>query len=91
MPLIILDWNDQDTQCFLTYYQRYFEELGKGNEVTLEEVKEINPVFFRPILKKYLNIDVDQEIADKINYYVFVIPWLLTYFRFLRYHNINIA
>ena len=83
VPLIFLDWNDYDGQCFLTRLEHYFK-TGQWKQKTFEEG---GPEFFRPILEFITKRKFDRISASRINYFLFIISWLITYYKFYQQYK----
>ena len=85
VPIIFLDWNDYDGACILTKLEHYF----KTGEWKQKSALESGPEFFRPLLEYILNRDIDRITAERINYTLFIISWLITYYKFCKFHKIK--
>ena len=85
VPLVFLDWNLTGS-CSLTILQDYFEK-GKWD---FRSAEEGGAEFYRPILNKLTGREFDRIIASRINYMLFITAWMITYYKFLKYHNIRI-
>ena len=67
--LIMLSWNINGS-CGLTKLESHY--------------RNNNDEFFRPLLNKLLNSNLDKEQSDKINYFTFLFCLLLG---FIKYYN----
>jgi hypothetical protein len=79
---IFLDWNDYDGQCILTRLEHYFR-TGIWNQKPPTE--ESAPEFFRPMIQKLLNLNLTRQEADRLNNFLFMICFLLGFYRII-YH-----
>ena len=77
--IIFLNWNDINGQCILTRLEYYFR-TDKWNQDSA--IKENAPEFFRPMINKLLNINLNRLEADRLNNFVFMLCLL---FGFIRY------
>lgn len=68
--IILLSWNTPFGVCGLTKLESHY--------------RDNNDEFFRPLLNRLLNSNLDKEQSDKINYFVFLLCILLG---FMRYEN----
>jgi len=84
IPLTFLDWNDWDGQCIFTRIEHYF----KTGQWEQKSFGEGGPEFFRPILEKITGLKFNRVSASRINYSLFIISWLITYYKFLKYYKI---
>jgi hypothetical protein len=80
--LVFIDWNDYDGMCILTKLEYYFR-YG----VWIKQIEEINKYeepaeFFRPLIKRILNIDLTAQQASRLNNLLFSLCLL---FGFIRY------
>ena len=78
VPLVFLDWQD-DGQCILTRLEHYFR-TGEWEQKTA--VEEDGAEFFRPILNYITGLNFSRITASRINYTMFIISWLITYYMF---------
>ena len=89
---VILDWNDFDGQCILTRLEHYYryKNTKPDTEPDTEPDKEKNkrPEFFRPLIKKWFNINLNREESRRINYFVFMSVFLLGFLRLLKHYKI---
>jgi len=77
--IIFLNWNDIDGQCILTRLEYYFR-TDKWNQEPA--IKENAPEFFRPIINKLFNINLNRSESDRLNNFIFMLCLL---FGFIRY------
>jgi hypothetical protein len=88
IPLIILDWHD-DNQCSITSL-----EYKLRNKYNYSSKLRIQSEFFRPFINKILfffNIEIKKRnIAIKVLYFLFMITWLVSFIKFVKYHGIEI-
>ena len=83
IPLILMDWHDQDDQCALTSIEAKLRGTWKPGGA---EASEDAPAFFQPLLNKILkpfNIQVDRNVAGKINIMMFLFAFLVSFIRFM--------
>ena len=83
--LIFLDWNDFDGQCILTGIEHYFR-FGKWDLRPSEQ--EGAPEFFRPIINKIFQINLNRNEASRLNYFLFMTSFLIGFIRLLLYYKI---
>ena len=89
---VILDWNDFDGQCILTRLEHYYryKNTKPDTEPDTEPDKEKNerPEFFRPLIKKWFNINLNREESRRVTYFVFMFTFLLGFLRLLKHYKI---
>jgi hypothetical protein len=73
---IFLDWNDLDGQCILTRLEYYFR-TGDWNP------KE-TPEFFRPMINKLFNLNLNKDQGNRLNSSSFMFCLLLGFYRFQK-------
>ena len=78
---IILDQNDFDGLCTLTKIEDYFRNK---NSV----IKQHDPEFFRPIVKKLFNINMTNVHSTKINNFLLMLVFLFGFLRMLYHYRI---
>jgi hypothetical protein len=81
---VILDWNDFDGQCILTRLEHYYRHKNKKSDIE----KNQRPEFFRPLIKKWFNINLNREESRRVNYFVFMFSFLLGFLRLLKHYKI---
>ena len=81
---VILDWNDFDGQCILTRLEHYYRYKNTNSDIE----KNQRPEFFRPLIKKWFNIDLTREESRRVNYFVFMFSFLLGFLRLLKHYKI---
>ena len=81
---VILDWNDFDGQCILTRLEHYYR--NKNTKPVTE--KNERPEFFRPLIKKWFNVNLHREESRRINYFVFMSAFLLGFLRLLKHYKV---
>ena len=90
IPLILMDWNDQDDQCSLTSLEAKLR--GTWKKGSSEESDE-TPAFFQPLLNKILKPwgkKVTRQTAGKINILLFLTVLLVSCIRYFRYKKISL-
>ena len=85
VPLVFSDWSITNG-CSLTILEHYLK-TGKWDFRSAEESNA--PEFFRPILEKLTNRKFDRITASRINYVIFIVAWMITYYKFLKYYKIR--
>ena len=83
VPLIFIDWND-DGHCILTKLEHYFRTGRWETPAYLEG----GPEFFRPILNGLTGKKYSREQASRINTLLFILSWLLTYYKLIIFYKI---
>jgi len=89
IPLILIDWNDYDDQCALTSMEAKLRGTWKPGGA---EANEDAPAFFQPLLNKILkpfNVQVNRNVAGKINTLMFLVAFLVSLIRFMRLKKIS--
>ena len=84
IPLILMDWHDQDDQCALTSIEAKLRGTWKPGGA---ESGEDAPAFFQPLLNKFLkpfNVQINRDVAGKINILMFLLALLVSFIRFMR-------
>ena len=84
-----MDWHDQDDQCALTSIEAKLRGTWKPGAA---EASEDAPAFFQPLLNKILkpfNIQVDRNLAGKINIMMFLFAFLVSFIRFMLLKKIS--
>ena len=88
IPLIILDWHD-DNQCSITSL-----EYKLRNKNNFSSKLRLQSEFFRPFINKILkffNIQIKtKNTAIKVLYFLFMITWLVSLIKFLKFKGIEI-
>jgi hypothetical protein len=74
--IIFLDWNDLDSQCILTRLEYYFR--------TSDWNPPEAPEFFRPMVNKYLNLNLNKDEGNRLNAFIFIFCLLLGFYRFQK-------
>ncbi len=82
---IFLDWNDFDGQCILTKLESYFK-FNTWNQIPA--IQEEGPEFFRPLINKLFNLNLNREEATRLNNFIFMFCFLLGFYRLLNFYNI---
>jgi hypothetical protein len=101
---VLLDWNDLDGECFLTRLEHYFREkarngsssYGNGNgngngnddEKLTISTETGDPEFFRPLMNRLFNTNLNSQEASRLNYFTFISAILLAFLRMLHHYNI---
>ena len=85
---VILDWNDFDGQCILTRLEHYYRYKNTKPDTEPDKEKNKRPEFFRPLIKKWFNINLNREESRRVNYFVFVFSFLLGFLRLLKHYKI---
>ena len=81
-----MDWHDQ---CALTSIEAKLRGTWKPGAA---ETNEDAPAFFQPLLNKILkpfNIQVDRNLAGKINIMMFLFAFLVSFIRFILLKEIS--
>ena len=89
IPFILMDWYDYDDQCSLTSLEAKLR--GTWTPGSAESGQEA-PAFFQPLLNKLLkplDLRVDRQFAGKINIYLFLIAFIVSYIRYMRYEKLS--
>ena len=81
---IILDQNDFDGLCTLTKIEDYF----RNKNSVKERIKQHDPEFFRPIVKKLFNINMTNVHSTKINNFLLMLVFLFGFLRMLYHYRI---
>lgn len=81
---IILDQNDFDGLCTLTKIEDYF----RNKNSVKERIKQRDPEFFRPIVKKLFNINMTKIHSTKINNFLLMLVFLFGLLRMLYHYRI---
>jgi hypothetical protein len=81
--IIFLDWNDFDSQCILTRLEYYFR-TGIWNP------KE-SPEFFRPMINKLFNLNLNKDQGNRLNSFSFMFCLLLGFYRFQKTMRKNLV
>lgn len=77
---IFLDWNDFDGQCILTKLEHYF----RTGETCQKQPTEGGPEFFRPIVNKLFDVNLNRIEGDRLNNFVFMLCFLFGYVRLIE-------
>lgn len=77
---IFLDWNDCDGQCIFTKLENYFRTGNWIQKAPLEG----GPEFFRPLVNKLFNLNLNNIQADRLNNFIFMICFLLGFYRIIN-------
>ena len=93
---VLLDWNDLDGECFLTRLEHYFREKarngssssGNDNEKLTISTETGEPEFFRPLMNRLFNSNLNSQEASRLNYFTFISAILLAFLRMLHHYNI---
>ena len=95
---VLLDWNDLDGECFLTRLEHYFREKarngsswngnGNGNDKLTISTETGDPEFFRPLMNRIFNSNLNSQEATRLNYFTFISAILLAFLRMLHHYNI---
>lgn len=85
---VILDWNDFDGQCILTRLEHYYRYKNTNSETEPDKEKNERPEFFRPLINKLFNLNLNREESRRVNYFVFVFSFLLGFLRLLKHHKV---
>jgi hypothetical protein len=76
--LILLDWNDYDGMCVLTKLEHYFRTGEWSNKSPVEG----GPEFFRPLINRLFNLNLNRTEADRINNFLFITCLLIAVLRY---------
>ena len=90
IPFIFLDWYDYDDQCSLTSLEAKLRGTWKQGSA---ESNQEAPAFFQPLLNKILKpfgLTVSREFAGKINIYLFLIAFIVSYIRYMIYEGLSL-
>lgn len=91
---VLLDWNDIDGECFLTRLEHYFREKARngsssnGNDKITISTETGDPEFFRPLMNRLFNSNLNSQEATRLNYFTFISGILLAFLRMLQHYNI---
>ena len=95
---VLLDWNDIDGECFLTRLEHHFREKarngssssgnGNGNDKLTISTETGDPEFFRPLMNRIFNSNLNSQEATRLNYFTFISGILLAFLRMLHHYNI---
>ena len=85
---VILDWNDFDGQCILTRLEHYYRYKNTKPDTEPDKEKNERPEFFRPLINKLFNINLNREESRRVNYFVFMFSFLLGFLRLLKHYKI---
>lgn len=95
--LVFIDWNDYDGMCILTKLEYYFR-YGVWIKHIEETKKYEEPAeFFRPLIKRKLNIDLTAQQASRLNNLLFSLCLLFGFIRYwssgsrIKKKNINVV
>ena len=89
IPLILMDWYDYDDQCSLTSLEARMRGTWKKGSAENEDA----PAFFQPVLNKLLkpfNKKINRKTASKINIWLFLLAFLISFYKFSRYKKISL-
>jgi len=82
---IFLDWSDLDGQCILTKLEHYFRTGQFTNQT--QNINE-RPEFFRPLINKIFNINLNYNQGSRLNTFVFILCFLFGFIRLLNHYSI---